>query len=214
MVGRAVALEAINDLLASATIFTATSSDLLAGHLEGVAGDRLTFPQLRLLRLVDRQGKLSIGDVAGFLGVSNAAASKAVDRLVRSGILGRAEAQGDRRTTEVTVTEEGRALLERFDERTSGILLKLLAGVDVRRLRDLSGSLDRLSVSLSAGSEEAARVCFRCGLYFRDDCLLRTLTGRQCYLHLGAVRSGGGSRPGPQSSGTGHRVEVTTGGSG
>jgi len=209
VVGRAEALEAINDLLASATIFATSSSDLLAAELGKVAGDRVTFTQLKLLRLVDRQGRLTVGDVAAFLGISNAAASKAVERMVRGGLLSRAESPEDRRATQVTMTSEGHQMLQEFETRTSAILLKLLAGVDVRRLRDLSGNLDRLSVSLTAGSGDEARVCFRCGLYFREDCLLRTLTNRQCYLHLGGSRSGGGTRRGS----TGHRVGATTGGS-
>jgi hypothetical protein len=129
--------------------------------------------------------------------------------MVRGGLLSRAESPDDRRATEVTMTSEGHQMLQEFETRTSAILLKLLAGVDVRRLRDLSGNLDRLSVSLSAGSGDESRVCFRCGLYFREDCLLRTLTNRQCYLHLGGSRSGGGTRRGS----AGHRAGTTTGGS-
>jgi len=211
---RAETLEAINDLLASATIFTSTSSDLLAAELEGLAGDRLTFTQLRLLRLVARQDRLSVGDVATFLGVSNAAASKAVDRLVRGGFLRRAEAEGDRRTTEVSVTEEGLRLLDGFDARSSAALLRLLSGVTPRQMRDISGGLDRLSLSIS-GSAEPGDVCFRCGLYFRDECLLRTMTDRQCYLHLGAKRRAGKKPRAARRSGAGRRqAGVTIGGGG
>lgn len=191
MARRAETLEAINDLLASATIFTSTSSDLLASELEDLAGDRLTFTQLKLLRLVARQDPLSVGDVAAFLGISNAAASKAVDRLVRAGLLHRAEAMGDRRTTEVSVTPEGRALLEDFEARSATALLRLLAGVSLRQMRDISGGLDRLSLSMAGPVGAGSDVCFRCGLYFRDDCLLRTLADRRCYLHLGSRRRAG-----------------------
>jgi DNA-binding MarR family transcriptional regulator len=209
VVSRAEALEAINDLLASATIFATSSSGLVAAELEKVAGSRVTFTQLKLLRLVDRQSRLTVGDVAAFLGISNAAASKAVERLVRGGLLSRAESPDDRRATEVSMTPEGHEMIQELETRTSATLLKLLAGADVRRLRDLSGHLDRLSVSLSADSGDEARACFRCGLYFREDCLLRTLTNRQCYLYLGAPRSGGGTRRGSTRS----RVGATTGGS-
>jgi len=214
VVGRAETLEAINDLLASATIFTTASSEVLAAALEGVADHRLTFTQLKLLRLVDRQGHLTVGDVAAFLGISNAAASKAVDRLVRGGLLGRAEAPGDRRATEVSVTAEGRALLQQFDERSSAALLKLLSGVAVPQLRDITGGLDRLSVSLIGGSRERKSLCFRCGLYFRDDCLLRTSSDDRCYLHLGSTRRGGESTPGPRRAKPDDRAGTTTGGIG
>ena len=215
MARRTETLEAINDLLASATIFTSTSSDLLAGELEGLAGDRLTFTQLKLLRLVARQDPLTVGDVAAFLGISNAAASKAVERLVRGGFLCRAEAKRDRRTTEVSVTEEGRALLDHFETRSNAALLRLLAGVPLRQMREISGELDRLSLSISGQPESGGNVCFRCGLHFRDDCLLRTMTDRECYLHLGSKRrlggmavASGGSAPKRRQAG------VTTGGDG
>lgn len=214
MVGRAEALEAINDLLASATIFASASTEVLAAELEEVAGDRITFTQLKLLRLVERQGHLTIGDVAAFLGISNAAASKAVDRLVRGGLLGRAESPGDRRATEVSVTPDGRALLGEFESRSSASLLKLLAGVSLPQLRDLSGSLDRLSMTLASGGGARGSLCFRCGLYFRDECLLRTSSDSRCYLHLGSGRRGGETPPGARGTRSSDRAKVMTGGIG
>ncbi|HUU61788.1 MAG TPA: MarR family transcriptional regulator [Acidimicrobiia bacterium] len=215
MARRGETLEAINDLLASATIFTSTSSDLLAAELENLAGDRLTFAQLRLLRLVARQDPLSVGDVATFLGISNAAASKAVDRLVRGGFLRRAEAKEDRRTTEVSMTEESRVLLDDFDARSSVAWLRLLSGVTPRQMRDISGGLDRLSLSISGPADPGRSVCFRCGLYFRDECLLRTMTDRQCYMHLGSRRRGGEKPKASHRSGAGRRqAGVTIGGGG
>lgn len=218
MVGRSEAVEAINDLLASTAIFATTSSGVLAGLLEEIAGDRLTFAQLKLLRLVERQGRLNIGDVAAFLGISNAAASKAVDRLVRAGLLGRAEAPDDRRATQVTVTGDGRALLEAFEARSSAALLRLLSGAGLRKLKELATGLDRLSVSLATGDRKQDSLCFRCGLYFRDECLLRDSTDERCYLHLGPVRRRESPLPEPSPGahrvGSGDRVRATTGGIG
>lgn len=215
MAKRAGALEAINDLLASATIFTSTSSDLLAAELEDLAGGRFTFAQLKLLRLVARQDPLTVGDVAAFLGISNAAASKAVDRLVRGGLLQRAEAKGDRRATEVSLTGEGRGLLDDFEARSSTTLLRLLAGVSLREMREISGRLDRLSLSMARPVDAGSNVCFRCGLYFRDECLLRTLPDRRCYLHLGS-RRGPGEVPRQERRGAGQSqgAGVTTQGGG
>ena len=198
MVGRAEALEAINDLLASATIFATASTEVLAAELDEVAGDRLTFTQLKLLRLVDRQGHLTVGDVAA----------------LRGDLLGRAEAPGDRRATVVSVTPEGCLLLEKFESRSSAVLLRLLAGVSLPQLRDISGSLDRLSTTLAAGSGERGSLCFRCGLYFRDECLLRTSTDSRCYLHLGSGRRGGDIPSGARRARGSDRARVMTGGIG
>ncbi len=97
----------------------------------------------------------------------------------------------------MSVTADGRALLEDFDSRSSAALLRLLSGAGLRQLRDLTASLDRLSVYLAAGRREQDSLCFRCGLYFRDECLLRTSTDDRCYLHLGSGRRRGEPLPVP-----------------
>jgi len=211
--GRAETLEVIHNLLAGATIFVSSCYELLDAELDAVADHQVTFTQLRLLRLVAHQVSLTIGDVAEFLGISNAAASKAVDRLVRAGFLRRAESADDRRATEVWVTEEGTALLERFDAGSSEMLLKVMAGCDLHHLRELTTGLDRLSVSLVGAQDQARIACFRCGLYFRGDCLLRALTDRRCYLDLGAALEDKESPLRPRRR-PGDRAAATTEGNG
>lgn len=196
MAAPAASVGAVDDFLASVAILNATSTQVLSSVLADLVGDQLTLAQLRLLRLVERQGILRVGDVAAFMRVSNAAASKAVDRLVRVGLLRRTEAKGDRRTLEISVTQEGHSLLKAFEVRSGAILATRLASVDVRGLHSMSDRLDRLSVSLAAG-REATGGCFRCGLFLREECLLRTVGERDCYLQLGPARrdKGGGRAP-------------------
>jgi DNA-binding MarR family transcriptional regulator len=183
---RTETLQAINDLLASASILTSVSNDLMSDQWERLAGDQLTFAQLKLLRLVSRRGSLSVSDVAAFLGVSTAAASKAVDRLTRGGYLNRAPARDDRRVLEVTLTGEARALLGAYDRQTGEALLNRLGEASPAGLHRLAGELSRLAVDL--GTRESEGMCFRCGIYFRDRCLLRDLELGTCYLHLAERR--------------------------
>jgi DNA-binding MarR family transcriptional regulator len=183
---RTATLQAINDLLASASIFTSVSNELMSSQLERLAGDQLTFAQLKLLRLVGRRGSLSVSDVAAFLGVSTAAASKAVDRLVRGGYLNRAPARGDRRVLDVTLTGEARALLGAYDRLTAEALLEHLGAIPAEELHHLADEMSRLAVEL--GTRDGEGVCFRCGIYFRDRCLLRDLQLGTCYLHLAERR--------------------------
>jgi len=184
---RTEAAQAINDLLAGASILTSMSNDLMAAQLEELAGDALTFSQLKLLRLVARRGTLSVSDVAAFLGVSTAAASKAVDRLVRSGYLNRAASPDDRRALRVTVTGEAQALLAAHERAAAESLTARLGGNRPAALRRLAGELTRLAAGI--GPKEGDGMCFRCGIYFRDRCLLREMHLGTCYLHL-AERKG------------------------
>ena len=105
---------AIGDLLASASIFSSAVNELMADRLRDVAGDRLTFAQLKVLTLVAHTEGIGVSDIATFLGVSPAAASKAVGRLVENGLLDRAAVPSDRRALHLSPTEDGRRLLEGY----------------------------------------------------------------------------------------------------
>jgi len=90
--------ELINDFLGSTQVFASSVNAVIEKRLLREVGPRqLTSSQFKLLKLVALTDAQTIGDVAAFLGVSNAAASKAVDKLVRRGLLLRNEAQTDRR---------------------------------------------------------------------------------------------------------------------
>jgi MarR family transcriptional regulator, organic hydroperoxide resistance regulator len=65
-----------------------------------------------LMRLY--HGKLcGVSDIGGHLGITNAAASMMVDRLVQMGLLERSKDRKDRRLRYLKLTEPGRALVER-----------------------------------------------------------------------------------------------------
>lgn len=66
-----------------------------------------------LMRLYHNQSTCGVSDIGAHLGVTNAASSQLVDRLVQMGFLERAEDPSDRRAKLIRLTPEGRALVER-----------------------------------------------------------------------------------------------------
>ena len=180
--------EIINDFLASTLIFSTAMTDLIDEQARRVIGKSFTMPQLKLLKLVARTEAGTISDVATFLGVSNAAASKAVDRLVRRGLIERKESENDRRAIRLSLSDDGKRILERYEE----IQLKTLDGLFRQFMPqdfiDAGELLDRLSLDLVDTSSRPDELCFRCGIYFRDKCLLRDATKRTCYHHLHKLR--------------------------
>ncbi len=64
-----------------------------------------------LMQLYHR-GACGVSDIGGHAGVSNAAASQLVERMVQMGLLTRAEDPADRRGKQVTLTPGGRTLIE------------------------------------------------------------------------------------------------------
>ena len=174
-------IKLIDDFLGSIQIFSSAVNDLFEEQLREVTGSGLTFTQLKLLNLIAHTEGHTVSDVAAFLGVSNAAASKGVDRLVRRGLLKREEAESDRRAVELSLSDEGRVLLEKYEAVTQKAMTELFGGLSPKELRDTARLLDRLSGSIVDQEDE---VCFRCGIHFRDRCLLRQARRRDCYFHL------------------------------
>jgi DNA-binding MarR family transcriptional regulator len=173
----------IEDFLGSIQILSSAVNDLLTGQLREVTGNQLTFAQWKLLKLVALTEGHTVSAVAEFLGVSNAAASKAVDRLVRRNLLRRTEAESDRRAVELSVTQEGSDLLAKVEDRGSEPLREVLGQLPPQQLRDMTRVLDQLSVGFVDRNNGAKQLCFRCGIHFRDRCLLRQ-RGGECYFQL------------------------------
>ena len=94
--------DVVHDFLGSAQIFTNAVNDLMEEQLHEVTDEQLTFSQLKLLKMVSLTDNYTVSDVAAFLGVSNAAASRAVDRLVKRELVDRAEAEADRRAVRLS----------------------------------------------------------------------------------------------------------------
>jgi DNA-binding MarR family transcriptional regulator len=176
--------QTLNDFLGSAQIFTSAVNDLMAQQLRTISGDEVTYSQLKLLKMVSLTEGYSVSNVAQFLGVSTAAASRAVDRLVRRGLVNRLEAADDRRAVELSLTEKGGELLARYDDAAAEALNQVFGDLATEQLRGMGDILDRLSVSIVQREESGEQVCFRCGIHFRDRCLLRRQASRTCFFHL------------------------------
>ena len=74
-------------------------------------GEGLSVPQFRCLNFVDMNPGASMGEVAGFLGVTLATASALSDRMVQAGLMSTAAALDDRRRVELHSLPAGRRLL-------------------------------------------------------------------------------------------------------
>ena len=72
----------------------------------------LSMPQTNTLMRLYYQGPCGISDIGSQLGVTNAAASQMVERLVQQGLLERAEHPDDRRAKQLTLTRKGQEFIQ------------------------------------------------------------------------------------------------------
>lgn len=171
-----------HDLLGSAHIFASAVEEMVEKRLlEEVADRHMTLSQFKLLKMVSQTDARTISDVALFLGISNAAASKAVDRLVRGKLLRRTEGQPDRREIRLSLTEPSRRLLAAYEEKKERKLAHVFRGFPKDELKRTARLLDRISAELVDHHAHPDEACLQCGIYFRDQCLMRQLVKRNCF---------------------------------
>lgn len=73
----------------------------------------LSFSQINVLMRMVHEGKAGVSKIGEQMGVTNAAASQAIDRLVQLGLVERTEDPDDRRAKRLGLTPKGRALIEK-----------------------------------------------------------------------------------------------------
>ena len=182
----------IIDFLGSAHTFEHAVEDVIEEKLwRKIAGNQLSVSQLKLLKLIGLAGATTVSDVALFLGISKAAASVAVDKLVRLELIRRSEGPEDRRAIHLSLTDHGRRMLDDYDMALQVKLAEVFgqfSGAELHRAAELLDALSELIENHQARRDE---ICVQCGIYFRQKCALRQRLGRQClYLrpreHRGA----------------------------
>jgi DNA-binding MarR family transcriptional regulator len=185
-------VELIQKVMGASHVYGTALNELLERTLAEASGEPLQMSQVRLLLLIADTGRrYKVTDVAGFLGVTNAAASRAIDRLVQRGLIDRRESAEDRRAVELSLTPDGSALLDRFAELRNAELLELLAEYPESKLQRIASLLDELAVLLL--NPEESEECLRCGLHFRNGCVVEEVLGRECVTrsHEGDEGAGG-----------------------
>ena len=72
----------------------------------------LTMSQSSVLFLLYRKGARAVSDIADHLGISSAAASQMLERMVQQGVISRSEDPHDRRVKQILLTPKGQQVLQ------------------------------------------------------------------------------------------------------
>jgi len=175
----------VNELLGSAHLFLAAVSGVMEQKLlSQIVGKQLSLSQLKILKLLELTEAHNVGDVAAFLGVSDAAASKAVDRLSRLKYLRRTESRQDRRSSDLSLAAAGRKLLTRYEAAKDVKLADMFRDLDPDELRQSSAFLDRMTKGIVHDSANPEEICLQCGIYMKQRCLVREAGRTQCSYQL------------------------------
>jgi DNA-binding MarR family transcriptional regulator len=173
-------LDLIRQFMGAANVFCSAVDALLEETVDEATDGTLATQQIKLMLFIARPGqRFKVMDIASFLNVTNAAASRAVDRLVQRGLIDRTIAPDDRRAVDLALTAEGHELLAKFAEVRNGRLMTMLGDVPPDLLQRLLQLLDDVAPRLIDVGGDDDR-CVRCGIDARANCVLRDMMGHRC----------------------------------
>jgi DNA-binding MarR family transcriptional regulator len=116
--------------------------------IEGVARERLksqfnaTLPRFDVMAALHRSTDgMLMSEISRFLMVSNGNVTGIVDRLVSDGFVARAQRNGDRRTSFISLTRKGRATFLEMANAHERWVNELLGGVSARDAEQMSAKL-------------------------------------------------------------------------
>jgi DNA-binding MarR family transcriptional regulator len=125
---------------------------ILRGLSHPVRRAEITPEQYWLLRLLSREGSLTIGELASKLGITTSSATAACKRLEKTGLLTRERQADDERIVRVALTAQGNARILVWRERKRQALTQLLCVLDEREQAEFQRLLER--VLAAAGEQE------------------------------------------------------------
>lgn len=115
---------------------------------------RVTLSQFRTLVVLSQQGGSTVVALAGRLDVNPSSAQRQVDRLVGAGLVARAENPDDRRELVVTLTDDGRQVVDEVTRRRRKVLASIVRAMPADQYDSLIDGLD--SFTQAAGEPTAA----------------------------------------------------------
>jgi DNA-binding MarR family transcriptional regulator len=101
--------------------------------------------QLRALTALRRKGEPNLAQLAEDIGITVSTASRLVDRLVTAGWVHRAPSASNRREVSLTLTDTGKRLLRRYDQRRVALMREFLKRVPAERRGAVLAALAELT---------------------------------------------------------------------
>lgn len=109
----------------------------------------ITPHQIEIVKLLDDEEMLPIGEIGAKLQISRAQMTHHIDNLVELSLIERKESKKDRRIIYVTLTDHGKDLLKVHKEKMKNAVRDMMSALPDRELDDLSDSLRQILEILS-----------------------------------------------------------------
>jgi DNA-binding MarR family transcriptional regulator len=173
------------ELLRNSHIFSSLVREIMEEkYLREITPNTINLSQFHLLKAITLNDERPAGELAGFLGVTPPAATKALDKLEGLGLVVRKSSPRDRRVRLLSPSEKGRELVRAYEALKANRLAPVLDEFEKEELDLLTQLLERFSLRLLEQEASDDGLCLRCAAYCEDHCPVGEVTGGCPYVEL------------------------------
>jgi len=137
--------------------------------------EEITPSLMEALHYIYLRGPSPVGRIASGLEISLSAASQLVDRLVKKGLVTRAQDESDRRLTVNALTQSGCEVVKSMRERRSAWFNSIASGMPEDKRRAFLEGLESFLQVFLADEENLDRACVKCGIEHGPFCVIGQL---------------------------------------
>lgn len=163
----------IKDLSEATRLFSLVITDVCeANCLRQVAGDKLNRSQMTILKILHIAGTKTISEIASALQFSRPAASKSIDRLVKTGYITRIQDSSDRRSQNISITPDGQKIITEYDSLIHERQGKSISAFSPEEQDTLLRLLRKYLQYCIENQENVELICLQCDGKLHEHCSL------------------------------------------
>lgn len=125
------------------------------GHFPKGKGRHHGMGQGRLLRVLDTQGgAMTAGEISEALDIRPSSVSELIAKLENAGFVSKEKDTADKRIVNIQLTAEGKAFLEKHQDKRDAFFEQLFAGITEEQLQTFNAVLDKMQENRKALHQE------------------------------------------------------------
>lgn len=135
-------------------IFPEVMRELSRRQTKKTSIGKISAPQCMIINSLDHAVESRMTDIAGLLGVTTAAATGLVDRLVKGGYIQRVDDPGDRRIVRVKLTPRGREAAKNIKQNKRQAIMEVFGQLSENERRIYLSTLEKVRNILMNNQQE------------------------------------------------------------
>jgi len=136
--------KAVADLLSISPVIHRTTRQKIVRTTFGDIYSSFTPIHGEIIKLLEEEGPLSIGEIGDKLMIAKAQMTQLIDKLVVLNIVERRSVKGDRRKIEIALTSQGIAVLKEHKKSMDKCVMETMLPLTEKDLKSLSESLTKV----------------------------------------------------------------------